>query len=161
MAVTIDLVVNGEEYQVTVPVKATLLEVIREHICLTGTKKGCDEGVCGSCTVLLDGKAVCSCSTLAVRARGKQITTIEGLAQGGQLHPLQTAFINYGAIQCGYCTPGMILAAKALLDENPSPTDREVREGIMGNLCRCTGYVKIVEAILAAAAGKEAGHAAA
>lgn len=161
MAVTIDLVVNGEEYQVTVPAKATLLEVIREHIELTGTKKGCDEGVCGTCTVLLDGKAVCSCSTLAVRARGKQITTIEGLAQGGQLHPLQTAFINYGAIQCGYCTPGMILAAKALLDENPSPTEREVREGIMGNLCRCTGYVKIVEAILAAAAGKEAGHAAA
>lgn len=161
MAVTIDLVVNGEEYQVTVPVKTTLLEVIREHICLTGTKKGCDEGVCGTCTVLLDGKAVCSCSTLAVRARGKQITTIEGLAQGSQLHPLQTAFINYGAIQCGYCTPGMILAAKALLEENPSPTEREVREGIMGNLCRCTGYVKIVEAILAAAAGKEAGHAAA
>ncbi len=159
MAVTIDLVVNGEEYQVTVPAKTTLLEAIREHIGLTGTKKGCDEGVCGSCTVLLDGKAVCSCSMLAVRARGKQITTIEGLAQGGRLHPLQTAFINYGAIQCGYCTPGMILAAKALLDENSSPTEKEVREGIMGNLCRCTGYVKIVEAILATAAGKEAGHA--
>lgn len=160
MAVTIDLVVNGEEYQVTVPAKTTLLEAIREHVGLTGTKKGCDEGVCGSCTVLLDGKAVCSCSMLAVRAQGKQITTIEGLAQGGRLHPLQTAFINYGAIQCGYCTPGMILAAKALLEENPSPTEKEVREGIMGNLCRCTGYVKIVEAILATAAGKEAGHAA-
>ncbi len=156
MQVTLDLTVNGEDYRVTVPAKALLVEVIREIICLTGTKRGCDEGVCGSCTVLLDGKAVCSCSVLAVRAQGKQITTIEGLAKDGKLHPLQEAFINFGAIQCGYCTPGMILAGKALLDDNASPSERQVREGIMGNLCRCTGYVKIVEAILACSQGKVA-----
>ncbi|MEE8448368.1 MAG: (2Fe-2S)-binding protein [Thermodesulfobacteriota bacterium] len=156
MQVTLDLTVNGEDYRVTVPAKALLVEVIREIICLTGTKRGCDEGVCGSCTVLLDGKAVCSCSVLAVRAQGKQITTIEGLAKDGKLHPLQEAFINFGAIQCGYCTPGMILASKALLDDNASPSERQVREGIMGNLCRCTGYVKIVEAILACSQGKVA-----
>ena len=156
MQVTLDLTVNGEDYRVTVPAKALLVEVIREIICLTGTKRGCDEGVCGSCTVLLDGEAVCSCSVLAVRAQGKQITTIEGLAKDGKLHPLQEAFINFGAIQCGYCTPGMILASKALLDDNASPSERQVREGIMGNLCRCTGYVKIVEAILACSQGKVA-----
>ncbi len=156
MQVTLDLTVNGEDYRVTVPAKALLVEVLREIICLTGTKRGCDEGVCGSCTVLLDGKAVCSCSVLAVRAQGKQITTIEGLAKDGKLHPLQEAFINFGAIQCGYCTPGMILASKALLDDNASPSERQVREGIMGNLCRCTGYVKIVEAILACSQGKVA-----
>jgi len=156
MQVTLDLTVNGEDYRVTVPAKALLVEVIRDVIGLTGTKRGCDEGVCGSCTVLLDGKAVCSCSLLAIRAQGKQITTIEGLAKDGKLHPMQEAFINFGAIQCGYCTPGMILTSKALLDENPKPTERQVREGIMGNLCRCTGYVKIVEAILACSQGKVA-----
>ena len=145
------LIVNDEEYQVTVPAKATLLDVLREDIGLIGAKRGCDMAVCGSCTVLIDGMAVPSCSMLAVKAKGKRITTIEGLAVGGRLHPLQEAFINYGAIQCGYCTPGMILAAKALLDENPNPTEEEIRKGIMGNLCRCTGYVKIVEAIQAVA----------
>jgi carbon-monoxide dehydrogenase small subunit len=128
-----------------------LLDVIRYKLELTGTKKGCDTGQCGSCTVLLDGKPVNSCLILAMEARGREILTVEGLAKNGQLHPLQEAFIQEGAVQCGYCTPGMLLSAKALLDENPTPTEEEVKEGIAGNLCRCTGYVKIVTAILAGA----------
>jgi carbon-monoxide dehydrogenase small subunit len=141
--------VNGEHYEVAVKPNRTLLEVLREDLGLTGTKVGCNQGDCGSCTVLLDGKAVCSCLTLAIEAQGKEIITIEGLASNGQLHPIQQAFIDYFAVQCGYCTPGMIISAKALLDENPDPTEDEVRHALQGNLCRCTGYVKIIEAILA------------
>lgn len=146
----IKLRVNGEDYELMIAPQRTLLEVLREDLELTGTKEGCEDGTCGACTVLLDGKPIRSCLLLAVEAEGKDILTIEGLAQGERLHPLQEAFINNGAIQCGFCTPGMILTAKALLDENPSPTEDEIREAICGVLCRCTGYVKIVEAIMAA-----------
>ncbi len=149
----IQLRVNGELYEVAVHPHWTLLEVLREELDLTGAKKGCDAGDCGGCTVILDGKPVFSCLTLAVEADGRDILTIEGLAQNGQLHPIQNAFVEHGAIQCGFCTPGMIMSAKALLDENPNPTEEEVRQAIAGNLCRCTGYVKIVEAILAASQG--------
>ena len=151
---SIQLKVNGDYYETVVDDRRTLLEVLRESLGLTGAKKGCDEGECGACTVLLDGKAVPSCLVLAVEAQGKDITTIEGLAQGGKLHPIQEAFVKYGALQCGYCTPGMIMSAKALLDKKPKPTEDEIRMAIAGNLCRCTGYVKIIEAIQAAAAGK-------
>jgi len=146
----IKLRVNGEDYELMIAPQRTLLEVLREDLELTGTKEGCEDGTCGACTVLLDDKPIRSCLLLAVEAEGKDILTIEGLAQGGRLHPLQEAFINNGAIQCGFCTPGMILTAKALLDENPSPTEDEIREAICGVLCRCTGYIKIVEAIMAA-----------
>lgn len=129
----------------------TLLQVIREDLGLTGTKCGCERGECGSCTVLVNGLAINSCLMLAIEAEGKEILTIEGLAKNGQLHPLQEKFIELGAIQCGFCTPGMIMTAKALLDRNPKPTEEEVRREIAGNYCRCTGYDKIVEAILAAA----------
>lgn len=148
MAQLITLMVNGEPYQVTVEPRMTLLDVLREKLGLTGAKRACDLGNCGSCTVLIDGKPVLSCLTLAVDAQGKDILTVEGLAKDGQLHPLQQAFIDCGAIQCGFCTPGMLLTAKALLDENPHPTEAEVKEAISGNLCRCTGYTKIIEAIL-------------
>ncbi|MBI4267338.1 MAG: (2Fe-2S)-binding protein, partial [Chloroflexi bacterium] len=131
----------------------TLLEVIRDKFQLTGTKESCSLGDCGACTVILDGKAVNSCLVLAVAARGKEVLTIEGLRNEAGLHPIQKAFIEHGAVQCGFCTPGMILSAKALLDENPTPTENEVREAIAGNLCRCTGYVKIIEAILSCAPG--------
>jgi carbon-monoxide dehydrogenase small subunit len=147
----ISLTINGEEYEVAVIPNRTLLEVLREDLSLTGAKEGCDDGLCGSCTVLLDGKPVRSCLLLAVEAQGYRITTIEGLAQQGELHPLQQAFIVQGAVQCGYCTPGMILTAKALLDENPSPTRHEILEALSGNFCRCTGYNKIVTAIDACA----------
>lgn len=145
------LKINGEEYELLVEPRTTLVEALRNHLGLTGTKEACSCGTCGSCTVLLDGRAVKSCLILAVQASGHEITTIEGLAQNGQLHPLQQAFIDKGAVQCGYCTPGMILSSKALLDENPKPTEEEIRVAIAGNICRCTGYVKIVEAILHAA----------
>ena len=128
--------------------RMTLLDVLRDNLGLTGTKKACDLGNCGSCTVLLDSKPVVSCLLLAVDAQGRDILTIEGLAKNGQLHPLQQAFIDYSALQCGFCTPGMLLSAKALLDSNPEPTEDEVKEAISGNLCRCTGYGNIVEAIL-------------
>ncbi len=143
--------VNNEAYLVDVEPHWTLLRVIRDVLGLTGTKEGCGVGECGACTVLMDGKAVNACLVLALRARGKEIITIEGLAQDNTLHPLQQAFIDYGAIQCGFCTPGLILSAKAFLDNNPSPTSDEIRAGIVGNLCRCTGYVKVIEAIQAAA----------
>lgn len=143
----ITLRVNGEEYEAAVFPNRTLLEVLRENLALTGTKEGCDDGVCGTCTVLLDGKPVRACLLLAIQARGREITTIEGLAEGERLHPIQQAFIDHGAIQCGYCTPGMILAAKALLEETARPTDQEIKRAISGNFCRCTGYNKIVEAI--------------
>ena len=147
----LSLTVNGELYQRTIKPNLTLLDFIRDELGLTGTKKGCETGDCGSCTIILDGELVNSCLLLAIEANGKSVLTIEGLTKGGKLHPLQEAFIEYGAIQCGYCTPGMILAAKALLDKNPKPTEQEVKAGIVGNLCRCTGYTKIVEAILAVA----------
>ena len=147
----IQLTVNGEEYEVVAAPNQTLLEVLREDLYLTGTKEGCGEGACGTCTVLLDGKPIRSCLTLAVEVQGKEVTTIEGLALMGALHPVQKAFVEYGAIQCGFCSPGMILTTKALLDENPSPTEQEARQAISGNVCRCTGYAKIVEAMLRAA----------
>jgi carbon-monoxide dehydrogenase small subunit len=143
--------VNGEEFEVLTQVHKTLLEVLREDLGLTGTKRGCDLGTCGACTVLIEGKPYLSCLTLAVDVQGKKILTIEGLAKEGELHPLQKAFVEKGAIQCGFCTPGMILTSKAFLDENPRPSEGEVKKAISGNLCRCTGYVKIVEAILSAA----------
>jgi carbon-monoxide dehydrogenase small subunit len=142
------LKVNGQIYEVSVEHNRTLLDVLRYELRLTGTKEGCSTGNCGSCTVLLDGKAVNSCLILAAEVEGKDITTIEGLAEDGKLHPLQQAFIEEGAVQCGFCTPGMILSAKALLDSNPHPTEKEIRMGIAGNICRCTGYDKIVKAIL-------------
>jgi carbon-monoxide dehydrogenase small subunit len=147
----IQLTVNGEEYEVAVAPNRTLLEVLRDDLYLTGTKEGCGEGACGTCTVLLDGKPVRSCLTLAVEVQAREITTIEGLAPMGELHPVQKAFVEYGAIQCGFCSPGMILTTKALLDENPRPTEKEARQAISGNVCRCTGYAKIVEAMLKAA----------
>jgi carbon-monoxide dehydrogenase small subunit len=147
------LTVNGTPYEVAIEPRQSLLQLLREELHLTGTKEGCSEGECGACTVLLDGKTVDSCLIFALEAQGREVTTIEGLAQGDQLHPVQKAFAEYGAVQCGFCTPGMILAAKVLLDSNPHPTELEIRQGISGNLCRCTGYVKIVEAIQAAARG--------
>jgi len=147
----ITLLVNSREYMLSVESDALLIDVLRDQLCLTGTKKGCGTGDCGTCTIIMDGKAVTSCLMLAVAAQGKSITTIEGLEQEGRLHPIQDAFIQHGAIQCGFCTPGMILTAKTILDENPDPSEAEIRFGIAGNLCRCTGYTKIVEAIMAAA----------
>jgi len=147
----VQLTVNGEEHDVVIRPNQTLVEVLRENLELTGTKEGCGEGACGTCTVLLNGKPVRSCLTLAVEAQGKEIVTIEGLVSNGQLHPVQKAFIEHGAIQCGFCTPAMILTAKALLDESPKPTEEEARWAISGVVCRCTGYAKIVEAIMAAA----------
>ena len=144
----ITLNVNGEEFQVLTEVHRTLLEVLREDLGLTGTKRGCDLGTCGACTVLIEGKPYLSCLTLAVDVQGRKVVTIEGLAQGEETHPLQKAFVEKGAIQCGFCTPGMILTAKAFLDENPHPSEKDVKKAISGNLCRCTGYVKIVEAVL-------------
>ena len=149
----IELKVNGEAHEALVENHRTLLEVLRENIGLVGTKEACDTGECGACAVLLDGVPVNSCLILALDARGKEITTIEGLAVNGKLHPLQKAFMEHGATQCGFCTPGMIITAKALLDENQKPTEQEVRQAISGNLCRCTGYAKIVEAMMAAAEG--------
>lgn len=150
--ISIALTVNGDEYPVAVPVYYTLCDVLRDKLGFTEVKKGCGKGECGACTVLVDGKAVNSCLMLAVKADGKQITTVKGLSMDGKLHALQEKFIEHGAIQCGYCTPGMILAAKVLLDSNAHPSEEEVRAAISGNLCRCTGYQQIVEAIMAAAA---------
>jgi len=147
----IKLRVNGQSYEVAAEPWRTLLEVIRDTIGLTGTKKGCDEGDCGTCTVLMDGEAVNSCLILAIEAQDKDITTIEGLSEGDTLHPIQQAFVENGGLQCGFCTPGMILSAKALLEKNPHPTEEEIKFAIAGNLCRCTGYIKIIEAIQAAA----------
>ena len=144
--------VNGDPVEVVVKDNMTLLDLLRDKLGLTGTKKGCEQGECGACTVLLDGKPVNSCCTLAVECEGREVLTIEGVAQGDKLHPIQKQFIEKWAMQCGYCTPGMIMSAKALLDTNPHPTELEIREAIEGNLCRCTGYAKIVEAIQAAAA---------
>jgi carbon-monoxide dehydrogenase small subunit len=151
----ISLTVNGDTYTAVVKANTTLTNVLRDELDLTGTKKGCEMGDCGSCTVLLDGKPVDSCLVLALEADGRDIVTIEGVAQHGKLDKLQASFVDKAAIQCGYCTPGMVLSAKALLMHNPNPTEPEIRAAIAGNLCRCTGYVNIVKAIQAAA-GQEA-----
>lgn len=148
--IEITLKVNGITYTLDVRPQRTLVEVLRESLGLTGTKKSCNEGECGACTVLMDGKPVASCLLLAVDAQGKEILTIEGLSDGGKLHPIQEAFLKHGGIQCGFCTPGMVMSAKALLDEHPMPTSNEVRKAISGNLCRCTGYQQIVDSIMAA-----------
>ena len=147
MKESIVLDVNGQEYSLALESNRLLVDVLREDLKMTGTKINCGIGVCGACTILLDGDTVNSCLMLAVDAVGKKITTIEGLADGDQLHPVQEAFVNHGAIQCGFCSPGMILSAKALLDENPRANELEIRRAISGNLCRCSGYTKIVEAI--------------
>ncbi len=149
----IKLRVNGLEQEIMVDSRQTLLDILRYELGLVGAKEGCGNGNCGSCSVLLDGRVVNSCLVFAVETEGQDITTIEGLYQGGELHPLQQVFIEEGAVQCGFCTPGVILTAKALLDSNPHPTEIQVRQAIAGNLCRCTGYDKIVRAILKVAAG--------
>jgi aerobic carbon-monoxide dehydrogenase small subunit len=159
MTQTIRLRVNGQEHMLEVLPQRLLLDCLRYDLGLTGSKEGCSIGVCGACTVMMDDKSVSSCLILAVAADGKEITTIEGLAPDNRLHPVQQAFIDYGGFQCGICTPGMIMAAKALLDVNPDPSEDEIKDWMMGNLCRCTGYYKILESIQAAAAqmqGKEA-----
>lgn len=145
------LTVNGEPKEILTDPNRTLLQVLREDLGLTGTKHGCGMGDCGSCTVLLDGQPVNSCLVLAVQADGRQVATIEGVADGNRLHPLQEAFVEHGGIQCGFCTPGMILSAKALLDRKKQPKEAEIREAVSGNLCRCTGYQKIIESIQIAA----------
>jgi aerobic carbon-monoxide dehydrogenase small subunit len=152
MTHTIRMRVNGKDYTVDVPSQRLLIDCLRYDLGLTGTKEGCSVGVCGACTVLMDGRLISSCLTLAVLADGKELTTVEGLAQDGKLHPVQQAFIDYGGFQCGICTPGMVVAAKALLDENPNPSDDDIKDWMMGNLCRCTGYYKIIESIRGAAA---------
>jgi carbon-monoxide dehydrogenase small subunit len=147
----IRLVVNGTAHELDVPSYRTLLDCLRYDLGLTGSKEGCGVGVCGACTVLLDGKMISSCIALAVFADGREVTTVEGLAEDERLHPVQQAFIDAGGFQCGICTPGQIVAAKALLDGNPDPSETEIREWMLGNLCRCTGYYKILESIRAAA----------
>jgi aerobic carbon-monoxide dehydrogenase small subunit len=144
--------VNGEERTVLADSRDTLLELLRDRLRLTGTKEGCSNGNCGTCTVLIDGAATNACLVLALEAPGRDITTIEGLSAGGELHPIQRALVEHGGTQCGFCTPGIVLSAKALLDDNPRPAEEEIRAAIAGNLCRCTGYGKIVEAIAAVAA---------
>lgn len=151
MRKTISLTVNGERVDVLVAPNATLLDLLRDQLGLTGTRNGCDSGTCGACTLIMDGEPILSCMTLALRCRDKHITTIEGLAHGGALHPLQQAAIDHDAVQCGFCTAGWLLAAKTLLDSNPCPTREEIRAAISGNLCRCASYQRIEESILAAA----------
>ena len=152
----ISLTVNQEEYDLYVPSNRTLLEVLREDLELTGTKESCGEGACGSCTVLCDGLPIRSCLTLAVEVQGAEITTVEGLLmENGQLDPVQQSFINHGAVQCGFCTPGMLMSTMAFLNQNPNPTESDVRKAISGNICRCTGYTKIVEAIMEVAGHRE------
>jgi carbon-monoxide dehydrogenase small subunit len=152
MTHTIRMRVNGNDFTTDVPSQRLLIDCLRYDLGLTGTKEGCSVGVCGACTVLMDGVIVSSCLTLAVSADGKEITTVEGLAEDGKLHPVQQAFIDYGGFQCGICTPGMVVAAKALLDQNQNPSDDDIKDWMMGNLCRCTGYYKIIESIRGAAA---------
>lgn len=151
MKYEIQLTVNGEQVRVDVRPDETLLDVLRSRLKLTGTKKGCGKGDCGTCTVLLNGRAVRSCLVLAPTANGKDVLTVEGLARDGKLHPLQETFLEEGAVQCGFCTPGMLISAKALLDEVEEPTEEEIKMGLSGNLCRCTGYTKIISAVTKAA----------
>lgn len=146
---TIRLIINKETHEIDINVNRTLLEVLREDLSLTGTKESCGQGACGSCTILLDGLPVRSCLLLAVEAEGREITTIEGLSHGEKLHPVQDAFIEHHAIQCGFCSPGMILTASALLENNPNPTEDDIRYALSGNICRCTGYAKIIDAVKA------------
>lgn len=148
---TITLSINGEQREAHVSARRLLADFLRDDLNLTGTKRGCETGVCGACSVLIDGEVVKSCLSLAVHADGRVITTVEGLAQGDRLHPLQDAFMRCGGLQCGYCTPGFLMASCALLAKNAAPTEREVREGLNGNICRCTGYSQIVESVLDAA----------
>ena len=154
----VELNINGDNHEILVSPNHTLLEVLRDKLGLMGTKRGCDLGACGACTVLINGEAYLSCVMLAVDAVGKEILTIEGLSEGGELHPLQRAFVENGGLQCGFCTPGMILTAKAIIDAEPQPTEAEIKRKMAGNLCRCTGYKKIVEAVMSVSAqpGKEA-----
>jgi carbon-monoxide dehydrogenase small subunit len=147
----IDVTVNGEEHSVEVPARRMLSDFLRDDLHLTGTKRGCETGTCGACSVLVDGEVVKSCLSLAVQAHGCKITTVEGLSQGETLHPLQESFMQCGGLQCGYCTPGFLMAACALLSKTPNPTVDEVRHGLNGNLCRCTGYTQIVESVMNAA----------
>ena len=154
--IPIELTVNGREVSLEIPPQMTLLDLLRDRLSLKGVKRSCDLQVCGACTILVDGHAVSSCTYLAYEARGADVLTIEGLADGNTIHPMQQAFIDNGAFQCGFCTPGMILAAKSLLDETPRPSEEKVKEYMEGNICRCTGYRKILEAILDAA-GKSGG----
>jgi carbon-monoxide dehydrogenase small subunit len=149
-----ELTVNGEKYSFEVEADLRLVDLLRNHLHLLGAKEGCGKGECGACTVLLDGKSVASCLVLALQANGADILTVEGLGGEEALHPLQQAFIQYGAVQCGFCTPGMLMSAKFLLDNNPRPSREEIREGLAGNLCRCTGYAKIIDAIEAVAEGR-------
>ena len=152
-----EFIINGKSYEVILKSYMTLLDVLREQLGLTGTKCGCRNGDCGACTVLMDGRPILSCLTLAATAKGRNILTIEGLVRGNTLHPIQKAFIDSGAIQCGFCSPGMILSTKALLDGNSDPTVEEVKAALAGNLCRCTGYVKIIDAVLAGAEAMKKG----
>jgi len=154
----IEFVINGKPYELSIPPRKTLLEMIREDLILTGTKEGCGQGECGSCTVIMGGKTVNSCLVPAVEADNQEIITIEGLADGENLHPIQDAFMEQAGMQCGFCTPGMIISAKSLLDRNPNPSLEEIKEGIAGNFCRCTGYTKIVEAISAVAEAMKGGE---
>ncbi len=149
--INIELTVNGEAHRVEVPARRLLSDLLRDDLNLTGTKRGCETGICGACSVLVDGEVVKSCLMLAVQARGRDVTTVEGLGAGGELHPLQQSFMECGGLQCGYCTPGFLMTSCAMLAHNPNPTEEEVRAGLNGNLCRCTGYVGIVESILSAA----------
>jgi len=148
------LTVNGQPYEVYVNPKTLLVEVLRDELGLTGTKRGCESAACGACTVNLNGLAVKSCSILALQANGGEVVTIEGLAQGAELHPIQKAFLDHGAFQCGFCTAGMLMSAKGLFDENPTPTIEEIKESIDGNICRCTGYNSIIRALNAIAKGE-------
>jgi carbon-monoxide dehydrogenase small subunit len=149
--VSIEVVVNGTAHRAEVPARRLLADFIRDDLFLTGTKRGCETGVCGACSILMDGEVVKSCLSLAVQADGHEITTVEGLSSGGALHPVQEAFVENGGFQCGYCTPGFLMASIAILNETPDPTEEQIRAGLSGNLCRCTGYVGIVESIMAAA----------
>ena len=155
----LSLTINDEPHELLVEAYDSLLDMLRDELQLTGTKKGCDEGDCGACTVLINGKTVTSCMVLALDARDQEITTVEGLMQNNRLHPVQDAFVQYGGVQCGFCTPGLIMSGVGLLLENPDPTEEEVRYAIGGNLCRCTGYSKVVQAILKAADTMRAVHA--
>ncbi len=156
MKASLTLRVNGEDYPLEIAPHRTLLDVLRNELDLTGSKEGCGTGDCGCCTVLVDGTPVNSCLMLAIQAEGREVVTVEGIAPDGGLHPLQEKFVEYGAVQCGFCIPGFIVAAKAFLDDHPNPTKEEIRVALAGNLCRCTGYTKIVEAVAAAAQAQRA-----